>query len=236
MGFLPLDVGIVAVRLDRVHPSCSVGVGISPLVGAGITVVTHRVDRHVREIVVVEVLLACDAVAGAQLKFVKPAAGAFHETFVNEFPCESYRGERTPAVVLAEARCAVLTYGCGQQVAVHERVVQTSEERYEDKIVAIAACRIGLERVFLKSSGELRSLPAETLIRVAGCSVEARADRLNILAIVEVEIKQSVHLHLMLAVIAAYAVLDILDLAVDHTVRTVFPSHRRVGISDIADI
>ena len=103
--FLPLDVGVVTVRLDNIDESAlSVGddVGIGSGVGSRVTVVTYCIDRHAGEEVVAYILLTGDTPAGTDLKVAEHAACGFHEGFVDYTPCKRNRRECTPAMILGE--------------------------------------------------------------------------------------------------------------------------------------
>ena len=90
---LPGDV-LITYAIERGRHRCVTGLGylvqfsVCPV---GNVVVTLLADRCL------------------QLQLVQPRLGIFHEVLLVDKPCTAYRPERTPAVVLGEARCSVAT-------------------------------------------------------------------------------------------------------------------------------
>ena len=128
-GLFPLEVGVVAFRIERLNP-CAV---------AGGTRVETRFLRvgvdSVGGIVAAHSLLTCDTPAETEFKVVHHVACSFEEVHVGNLPCHSGSGEDTPAVVLAEARRSVGTYSTGDEEDVVVVVVETSEERFKVQLV-----------------------------------------------------------------------------------------------------
>ena len=121
----PLQVGAVAVGFQQVRT-----------VVLRIVVRAEYILGQVH--VVAYVLLAGDTVTETEFQVGKYATGVIHELLVDDAPSHGYGGEHTPAVVLAEAGGTVPTEGSCQQVAVHQVVVQTSEEGHQVVLPRVA--------------------------------------------------------------------------------------------------
>ncbi len=206
-GFFPLEVGVVLFGVHDLYVVAVDGVCVA-LADESV------VDRQVGEVVAAEVLLACHTVVDTELEVVEDAAGAFHKAFVKNLPAESHSGEGTPAMVLAETARTVATHGGGEQVAVHEGVVDTAEERHELVAGAVERCRavlvacivfegngfavvevgVGEGDVGLRNQRigyrKVVALVVEALPGVTRCHVEVAVDSGEILVVVEVEVKK----------------------------------------------
>ena len=117
-GLFPLQVGAVATGLQQVS---------AVVHGAGAA--AEGIVGHIH--IVTYVLLAGYTIAQAQFQVGEHVTALLHEVLIDDAPSQGHRGEQTPAVVLAEAGGTVSTEGSCQQVAIHQIVVQTSEEGHQ---------------------------------------------------------------------------------------------------------
>ena len=119
------------------------------VVGSSVTsaaVFRSGVVGHINRItgVVADFLITGLSPGRAYFQIVQPL-DAFHEFFLTETPAGGNRREGGIAVVLAEARRTVTTYGKRQQIFVVVCIVQLSEERNQR---VTFACTVGLRRAY----------------------------------------------------------------------------------------
>ena len=77
----------------------------------------------------VDVVVTSCTVRETKLQIVEPLACTGHERLVGETPTEGSRGEVTPVVVRSKVRATVRTESGSEEIASHQRVVDTSEPR-----------------------------------------------------------------------------------------------------------
>ena len=141
-GGLPLQVVVAELVALEAAGQLLAAVGACDVVAGAVALAAEAcfaVVAHVESVAcdVVDLLVTRTSPAGAQLQVVEPAY-VLHELLLADAPTCAERGEGTIAVVLAEARAAVVADGDAGQVAVVEVVVGFSKERYEREAAGTA--------------------------------------------------------------------------------------------------
>ena len=163
-------------------------------------IVTEGVDRLVA-IVGDTILLSGHTVAKTELQ-VADGLHLLEEGLLLDLPCQSDGGEDTPAVLGCKARGAVGTYGRGDEVAVEERVIDTTVKGYK----RIPRHIVGEDRlIVLDPSGSLVGvlviLGEPVLVGVARHHIECTEEGIRLRLIIDVEVEELIRLLLAVPVV-----------------------------------
>ena len=169
-----------------------------------------RAERVEGEVGVVPdtILLTRDTVAETELEVIDPR-DILEEVLLIHTPSQRQSGEDTPAVLPAEARRAVGTHCSGEEVAVHEAVVQTAVEGHQ-RILWVVVLVDGSrhERLVV---GVVRRVVDEglpVLIGVPCHDVDTALQRAKLLDVVRVEVEEEAALALVVSIVRT-ALIDV---------------------------
>ena len=107
------------------------GLGRSPIVADTVHPCGGFVLVNLNELTYRNVVVTGSTEADAEFQVIQPALCTFHERLRRDTPCEGYRGEVTPAVVVTELRATIGTECESCQVTVQVVIVYTSEPRQQ---------------------------------------------------------------------------------------------------------
>ena len=191
-GLLPLDLGIVGGRLVHIVPL--IAEEVLRLIAAEI------VDRLIA-VVGNAVLLTGHTISETKLQ-VADGLHLLEEGLLLDLPCQSDGGEDTPAILGCEAGGSVGTNRRCYEVAVEERVIDTTIEG--DK--RIPRYIVGEDRlIVLDPSGSLVGvlviLGAPVLVGVARHHIECTEEGVRLRLIIDVEVEELIRLLLAVPVV-----------------------------------